>query len=66
MKNRATRQQPKKSKAPPPRDRQIHLLASAEDVARLEALAEHHEMNASQVIRMLIKREAERVERGKR
>lgn len=43
------------------KDRQFHMRVGAEDEARLAELSKHYEMTAAQVVRMLIKREAEAV-----
>lgn len=48
------------------KDRQWHMRIAAEDEARLEALVKHHEMTAAQVVRMLIKREAESIAASER
>ena len=41
------------------KDRQFHMRVGAEDQARLEWLSKHYEMTEAQIVRMLIKREAD-------
>jgi predicted DNA binding CopG/RHH family protein len=41
------------------KERNLNIRVSDEDMSRLEALAEHYEMSQSQVLRMLVKRDAE-------
>ena len=41
------------------KDTQVNFRFGEEDIDRLEALAEHYEMSQAQVVRMLIKRDAD-------
>ena len=41
------------------KDRDFHMRWGAEDEARLEALSQHYALTAAQVLRMLIKRDAD-------
>lgn len=43
------------------REKQLNLRVSAEELARLELVAEHYGLNIAATIRMLAKREADRI-----
>lgn len=43
------------------RDRQICLRVSEEEFARIQLIADHHEVSVSAVLRWLVKREAEAI-----
>ena len=44
--------------APAVRERQFNMRLSADEMRRLDLLAEHYGLTASSVVRMLIKRDA--------
>jgi hypothetical protein len=47
------------------RDKTFNMRISAEEAARIDKIASFYELSEASVIRMLIKREADAIKRGK-